>query len=128
MAELQQPSKPNEIRPPDGATPGEARAFTDINSNFDRIYRYLRASLQNLTTFIGILPQENGGTGIDSSGATNGQLLIGRTSDHSLRLATLTAGANIAITNGAGSIEVAVSGSTGLTHSQVLAKAFQVTP
>jgi len=49
-----------------------------------------------------------GGTGLDASSATNGQLLIGTGSG--LALATLTAGANITITNGSGTIEIASSG------------------
>lgn len=65
----------------------------------------------------------SGGTGQTSY--TNGQLLIGNTTGNTLSKATLTAGANITITNGAGSIEIAgtagtvtsidVSGGTGLT-------------
>lgn len=66
---------------------------------------------------------DKGGTGQTSY--TNGQLLIGNTTGNTLSKATLTAGANITITNGAGSIEIAgtagtvtsvdVSGGTGLT-------------
>jgi hypothetical protein len=55
----------------------------------------------------GILGQANGGTGKDTSGATDGQLLIGKTSDHSLNLASLTAGTGISITPGAGTLTVA---------------------
>ena len=66
---------------------------------------------------------DKGGTGQTSY--TNGQLLIGNTTGKTLSKATLTAGSNITITNGAGSIEIAgtagtvtsvdVSGGTGLT-------------
>lgn len=65
----------------------------------------------------------SGGTGQTSY--TNGELLIGNTTGNTLSKATLTAGSNITITNGAGSIEIAgtagtvtsvdVSGGTGLT-------------
>lgn len=65
----------------------------------------------------------SGGTGQTSY--TNGQLLIGNSTGNTLSKATLTAGSNITITNGAGSIEIAgtagtvtsvdVSGGTGLT-------------
>ena len=44
------------------------------------------------------------------NGGTNGQLLIGRTSDHRFLPATLTAGTNITITNAASSITIAASG------------------
>lgn len=49
----------------------------------------------------------SGGTGQTSY--TDGQLLIGNTSGNTLTKATLTAGANIAITNGNGSISIAAS-------------------
>lgn len=51
----------------------------------------------------------NGGTGQTSY--TDGQLLIGNTSGNTLTKATLTAGSNITITNGNGSIQIAASGS-----------------
>jgi hypothetical protein len=50
------------------------------------------------------LPVLSGGTG--QSTFTNGQLLIGNTTSQSLSVATLTAGTNITITNGAGSITI----------------------
>ena len=49
-----------------------------------------------------------GGTGQTSY--TNGQLLIGNTTGNTLSKATLTAGANITITNGPGTIVIAASG------------------
>ena len=56
-------------------------------------------------SFTGTLPVANGGTGQTSY--TNGQLLIGNTSGNTLTKATLTAGAGISVTNGAGSITIA---------------------
>ena len=52
----------------------------------------------------GVLPVANGGTG--QSSYTNGQLLIGNTTGNTLTKATLTAGTNISITNGAGAITI----------------------
>lgn len=49
-----------------------------------------------------------GGTGLDAHLAANGQLLIGNGSGFTL--ATLTAGAGITLTNGAGTISIAASG------------------
>ena len=46
----------------------------------------------------------NGGTGQTSY--PNGQLLIGNTTGNTLTKATLTAGTNVSITNGAGSITI----------------------
>lgn len=57
----------------------------------------------------GVLPQVNGGSGVNTSSATNGQLLIGKTSDHSLNLSTLTAGSNVTIVNGAGTVTVSAA-------------------
>jgi len=63
----------------------------------------------NLSTEVtGTLPVTNGGTGQTSY--VNGELLIGNTTGNTLVKATLTAGANITITNGGGSITIAVSG------------------
>jgi hypothetical protein len=61
-----------------------------------------------ITGLVPPLPVDSGGTG--QSTFTNGQLLIGNTTGNTLAKATLTAGANITITNGAGSITIAVSG------------------
>jgi hypothetical protein len=58
-----------------------------------------------LTTHVsGTLPVANGGTGQTSY--TNGQLLIGNSTGNTLTKATLTAGTNISITDGAGSITI----------------------
>lgn len=54
----------------------------------------------------GSISLANGGTGLSST-PTNGQLLIGNGSGYTL--ATLTAGSNVTITNGAGSIQIASS-------------------
>lgn len=59
----------------------------------------------------GTLSVGNGGTGQTSY--TNGQLLIGNTTGNTLTKATLTAGANITITNGTGSITIAFSSGLG---------------
>jgi hypothetical protein len=52
----------------------------------------------------GTLPVANGGTG--QTTYTDGQLLIGNTAGNTLAKATLTAGTNISITNGAGAITI----------------------
>jgi hypothetical protein len=54
------------------------------------------------------LPVLSGGTG--QSSFVNGELLIGNTTGNTLTKALLTAGANITISVGAGSISIAVSG------------------
>lgn len=60
----------------------------------------------------GTLPVANGGTGQTSY--TNGQLLIGNTTGNTLAKATLTAGAGVSITNGAGSITIDSTGGGAL--------------
>ena len=63
----------------------------------------------------GILPAANGGTGLNPSGSfANGKLLISTATGFALN--TLTAGSNIVITNGSGTITIAVD-STGLVPS-----------
>ena len=59
-------------------------------------------------SYVATVPVANGGTGQTSY--TNGQILIGNTTGNTLTKATLTAGAGISITNGAGSITIATSG------------------
>ncbi len=60
-------------------------------------------------TFAGTLARGYGGTG--QTTYTNGQLLIGNSSN-GLSKATITAGTGISVTNGSGSITIAVDGST----------------
>jgi hypothetical protein len=77
----------------------------------------------------GIVGTANGGTGLNTSAASNGQLLIGNGSG--LSLATLTAGTNITITNSAGGIKIDASGSLGVTNvtaSSPLASSGGATP
>ena len=57
----------------------------------------------------GTLPVANGGTALTTT-PTNGKLLIGNGTNYTL--ANLTAGTGITVTNGAGSIEVAIDSST----------------
>lgn len=59
-------------------------------------------------TLAGTLNVANGGTGQTSY--TDGQLLIGNSSGNTLTKATLTAGSNVTITNGNGSITIAATG------------------
>lgn len=59
----------------------------------------------------GTLAVANGGTGQTSY--TDGQLLIGNSTGNTLSKATLTAGSNITITNGAGTITIASTGGGG---------------
>jgi hypothetical protein len=69
-----------------------------------------------LTTGVtGTLPVANGGTG--QTTYTNGQLLIGNTTGNTLAKTTLTAGDGVSITNGAGSITIAATGSGGTVTS-----------
>ena len=64
-----------------------------------------------LNSYAGRLPVGMGGTGQTSY--TNGQLLIGNTATGGLSKATLTAGSNITITNGNGTITIAATGGGG---------------
>ncbi len=62
------------------------------------------------TLDISTVPVANGGTG--QTTYTNGQLLIGNTTGNTLTKATLTAGSNVNITNGTGSITIASTDTT----------------
>lgn len=67
------------------------------------------------------LAAASGGTGQTSY--TDGQLLIGNSTGNTLTKATLTAGSNISITNGAGSITIAATSSGGVTTGKAIAMA-----
>jgi hypothetical protein len=67
-------------------------------------------------SFTGTLPEASGGTGETSY--SSGELLIGN-SVGGLSRATLTAGANISIINGSGSITISSTGSTGITSFSI---------
>jgi hypothetical protein len=63
----------------------------------------------------GVLQVKNGGTG--QSTFTDGELLIGNSTGNTLTKAVLTAGTNITITNGPGSITIAAAGVSGASGS-----------
>ena len=73
----------------------------------------LVASLTNFTDHAMVVGNSSGGLS-SLTVATNGQIPIGSTGANPV-IATLTAGSGISITNGAGSIEIAATGSGGLT-------------
>lgn len=56
------------------------------------------------------LVRGNAGADIKTTAATDGQIPIGKTSDGSVNLATITPGSNITITNSAGAITINASG------------------
>lgn len=75
----------------------------------------------------GVLGPANGGSGASSS-LSNGQLLIGHTGNSPVA-ANLTAGANISVTNGAGTITVAATGvATSGANSNVTSLSGLTTP
>jgi hypothetical protein len=68
----------------------------------------ITSPVYNTSSLSGIVTNANGGTGLNTSTAANGTLLIGNGGGFSL--ATLTAGTNISIVNGVGSITISCSG------------------
>ena len=76
----------------------------------------ISSSVIDLTSEVtGTLPVANGGTGQTSF--TNGQLLIGNSSGNTLTKSTLTAGSGVTITNSAGGITIAATGSGSVVFS-----------
>lgn len=74
-----------------------------------------------LTTHIsGILGATNGGTGIDTSAAGNGKILIGNGAGMSLN--NITPGSGITITNGAGSITLTIDTTIAMVKSNFVVR------
>ncbi len=69
----------------------------------------------------GALTNNRGGTGLDTSTAANGQLLIGNGSGFTM--ATLSAGGGINIGNGAGSVTIAATLGTSISNGEIDADA-----
>ena len=93
---------------------GTGNGFTKFTgpATSERTFTLPNASATILTTDA-VVTAAQGGSG--NTTYTDGQLLIGQTSGSLLSVAALTAGVGIGITNGAGSITVAVNQSTGWT-------------
>ena len=76
----------------------------------------------------GTLSQARGGFGKSTAAVTDGQIPIGRSSDNSWQLATLTAGSNVTITNGGGTVTIASSGGAGGVTSLTQVAPIVLTP
>lgn len=74
----------------------------------------------------GTVPVNQGGSGQTSY--TNGQLLIGNTTGNTLAKATLTQGAGVTITNGAGTITVAIDAAAAVTSVSGTSNRITVSP
>jgi hypothetical protein len=82
---------------------------------FYKVQAFLAQAL-DLSNVTGILGIGNGGTGTGDT-PQNGELLIGNGTDYTLN--TLTAGNNIVITNGAGTIEIESTGGGGTLNNVI---------
>ena len=81
---------------------------TDLKTNGGLVIESTELALDiGASSITGTLAVDDGGTGQTSY--TNGQLLIGNATGNTLTKATLTAGSNITITEGAGSITIAAA-------------------
>jgi hypothetical protein len=88
---------------------------TDLKANGGLVIESTEAALDlGASSITGTLAVGDGGSGQTSY--TNGQLLIGNTTGNTLAKATLTAGSNVSITNGTGTITVAAT-DTNTTYS-----------
>lgn len=92
-----------------GKTPGQI-VFRTADDATGALQPAMTISNAQVVTLNNALPIGSGGTGVTAA-ATNGQLLIGNGTGFTL--ATITAGANISVTNGAGSVTIAASGGGG---------------
>lgn len=100
------------------STVGQVLRVTGANT-----FGWGAVNLADTDAITGVLPAANGGLGVDTSGVTDGQLLIGKTSDNSLNLATLTGTANqVVVTNGGGTITLSTPQSIGTTSTPRFAR------
>lgn len=74
----------------------------------------------------GTVPVNQGGTG--QTTYTNGQLLIGNTTGNTLTTSTLTAGSGVSITNGTGSITLAIDPTAAVTSVSGTTNRITVSP
>lgn len=100
-----------------GKTPGQL-VFSTADDATGAIQPAMTISNAQVVTLNNALPIGSGGTGVTAT-PTNGQLLIGDGSGFTL--ATITAGANISVTNGVGSVTIAGGGSGGYAWSAITA-------
>ena len=99
----------------DGLSATNGVLATDLKSNGGLVIESSELALDlGASSITGTLAVGDGGTGQTSY--TNGQLLIGNTTGNTLDKATLTAGSNVTITNGGGSITIA-SADTDTTYT-----------
>ena len=81
---------------------------TDLKSNGGLVIESTELAVDlGASSITGTLAVDDGGTGQTSY--TDGQLLIGNTTGNTLAKGTLTAGSNVSITNGSGSITIAAT-------------------
>jgi hypothetical protein len=92
-------------------------SFAGLTLSGSTASRGLFTDANKALTTTGTLGLGQGGTGLDLSGTVidDGEILIGRASDRTLVLNTITAGNQIGVTNGAGAITVAVSTTPSFT-------------
>ena len=92
----------------DGLDLNTAEFSVDLKSNGGLVIESTEVAVDlGASSITGTLAVGDGGTG--QTTYTNGQLLIGNTTGNTLAKATLTAGSNVSITNGTGSITIAAT-------------------
>ena len=92
----------------DGLDLSSTEFSVDLKSNGGLVIESTEVAVDlGASSITGTLAVGDGGTG--QTTYTNGQLLIGNTTGNTLSKATLTAGSNVSITNGTGSITIAAT-------------------
>ena len=90
-----------------GGTPGDRKVTVASLASF---FSNDILPIDLTTDVTGILPQANGGIGLDTSSITNGQLLIGNSTGHVFALATITNTAGeTTVSNGASTITIGIA-------------------
>ena len=89
-----------------GKTPGQM-VFSTADDATGAMQTAMTIDNAQVVTLANALPIGSGGTGVTGT-PSNGQLLIGNGTGYTL--ATITGGANVTVTNGAGTVTIAASG------------------
>ncbi len=115
----------NVVIAPAGTLTGTTLASNVVTSSLTTIGTLIAGAVP-FSLVTGTVPVNQGGTG--QTTYTNGQLLIGNTTGNTLAKATLTQGTGVTITNGTGTITIALDAAAAVTSVSGTSNRITVSP